>query len=197
MNKFRNFKIYMLIIDFIVITTIVFLLINQYNQSKESTTEYLQGADFKKFTILYPLDYEYNEVDDDTFSLKNNKYKANVKIFVMNGETTLGAYMDEYYEYLVANGASVVGPDYKTDGEITMYIFNKEENGVKSTLCYFQVITPYVYEVEIFNNDNSFDATSVDDIYSILYDTKYNEDDVKLYRYDTEYAVFNIADDEV
>ena len=58
-------------------------------------------------------------------------------------------------------------------------IYNRYDDN-NSLLCYFRGILTYGYEIELFNNDGSFDIMYVSDVMNILSDMDYDYETEKI-----------------
>lgn len=196
MNKKRiNYKLLLIIIDIVAIIGLVLLYFQWINNNniKNDETE-VKEVTFKKFTYTLPIDIEYTVIDYDTFMLKNNQYEAIVKIFVAD-DVALSDYLDDYYNYLLDHGVNVTYYNSIDINNTSVYTYDKYDDR-NSVLCYFETFSPFIYELELYNSDNTFNVDSLKPILEILSNASYDYDTYKPFEYYESHEIFNYADIE-
>lgn len=179
----------LLVIDIIAI---IILLIKYFdwnnkknisNNNNQIVDKQKKEYEFKKFTFSIPNDIKYSVIDEFNFKLKSENYEAIVEI-ILNHEINMLTYPELYYEDLHKRNINVDPAKDLTMNNRKLIIYNKHgDSGINSILCYFRYNQDFDYEVEIFNDDNSFNTKNLSEIMNILLDAKYDYKSTKKYNY--------------
>ncbi len=188
--KKMSFKTLIIIIDIFVFFGLIFLIINWSDNNKNNSKDSI--IHFKDFTYTIPSDIEYISVETNSFVLNCDQYKAYVKIFTRN-EVDLLTNVINYGDYMLNQDIEIISLNAFNIDDTTIYVY-KKSNGKNSLLYYFDTIEPFLYEVELYNNDNSFNADYFSSIFNILKNASYNNHSYSKNSYYTASEIFHIND---
>lgn len=183
-NKNTIYKVLIIIIDIIFLICFIFTAIKWVNNHKEKVQPIVnKNVTYKKFTFELPNDISYRELDNKFFELKSDTFQAIVEIF-LDPKHFMFAKRDNYYQVLLNAGVQVEKPYEITITDKKVLIYHKHDNK-NSLLCYFQIQEGFAVEIELFNDDNSFDTKNLTKLVSIISNNKYDYESLEKYVYYT------------
>ena len=187
-SKMSKTKLLILIIDVIIIiglTISIMIKLNKRNGEDVIIEEPTASNTFvyKKFTLKLPdgVEAKLGADDEFKFELSSDKWRAVVEIFLCGDETMIES-PSKYYDTLIKNNYKVDVAHRFDINDKQVLIYNRYYDN-NSLLCYFRGILTYGYEIELFNNDGSFDIMYVSDVMNILSDMDYDYETEKIYYY--------------
>ncbi len=185
--KNDRIKVLIICIDIIAVIGLIYTFCvwiknnkNNIDNTKEETTT--KTVIYKKFTFYIPSEVEYSPIDEYKFKLKGEDYEAVIEIFLDN-ETNMLNYPEIFYNDLIKAGKNVDNYEIITVNEQNVVTYKLHEDN-NSTLCYVKGIPEgFAYEINLYNNNNTFDTSRLKEIIDILYNCTYNHQTEKTYNY--------------
>ncbi len=173
-----------IIVDIIAVISIIFATSSYIKKSKNNNPS-TSGVTykFKMFEYNVPNNLEFSDLDDKKFQIKGDNWHAQVEIYIDENHA-LYDYENIFYELLKHNADSGIEEAEKVIVDQKVIVtYNKPST--KSVLCYYcSKIFPYAYEIEIYNDDNSYNTDVLNQIVDILEKATYDENDSNTYNYD-------------
>lgn len=191
MNK--NIK-FIIIIDIIVIVLFGYSYSMWINNNKEPIIQYNEYS-FRNFNYKIPKTVSYQELDDKKFELKDKEWNAIIEVFI-DENNNIFKYPDIYYDSIINNGYKVDDPIKIRINDKEVIIYKKYDKNNNSLLCYFNTESPFAFEVELINKDNSFNTDNLEYIMNILLNAKYDNSSGQKYEYFSAKYLEEIAETE-
>ena len=177
-NKKRNiFKIGIVIVDVIAVLLIIYSYIkyvnNRNNTYENNNTDNYTTYAYKVFKYNIPNNISFKELDDKKFRLDLDNAYLIVELYI-DKDKQMYEHSDIYHKLLLENNIIVDDPKVINVNDYKVIVFNKTNES--SVLCYFATENAFAYEVEIFNNDNSYSTDALSKVIDFLENATYEYD---------------------
>jgi len=157
----------MYLINTLIIIAIFVILIVKFQKSNNTEN---QNFNYKVFEYKIPSNLNVFTSNEHRFSIVNkSKWLVEIEILVDNNKQCINSLANDL--------SNLVGNiDVKKYNGIEFSIARVNENGKNILFCYYQTPSRYLYEVGIYNNDNSFDTSALEVISNIILNADYHEE---------------------
>ena len=195
----KLFKILIIVLDIVTILVLSYTYINWKNNktnktnnvdetidnnnsnSNSNSSETTNKVRYKKFDFEFPSNVKYSEIDDKEFLLETDTYHAVIEIFI-DEQGELFNDPTPYYQTLLKLEWNVDTPE-KTKIANEDVILIKNHHEYNSVLCYLKAFDDFYYEINLFNEDNSFSTDRLPEIIDMLKTAMYDYNSQEKYTY--------------
>ena len=206
MKKNKIFKVLLIIVDICAIAVIAFLYLNSKEKANQNITPNTNNTNnsnvnkaftFKKYTyynipsnltfIKYlddtsSTDEAFNKYAENMFKIKGDNWYATVEI-MLDPDGYLFKYNKYYESLLISAGYEIKKTSFDNINNNTVIMYETVYEGKNSVLCDYTNKENFAYEIEIYNDDNSYSTEHLEEIIKILDNGKYDSQSTEKYFY--------------
>ena len=187
-NNEKRIKIWksLIIVDIVVIIIMVCFLYTKYINYKK-TNEKPNVFQFKNFKYELSQNVKFSNYDEYKFKIESDNWYAIIEPSIDKEKQIYNT--DISYKLLKKYKYDVSEPKELMVGNTKVIVYEKFDT--KTLLCYFLTEEEYGFEIEIYNNDGSFNTQSIYEIVNYL--SNYEYDNSETY----EYVIINLNTVEI
>ena len=187
-NNEKRIKIWksLIIVDIVVIIIMVCFLYTKYINYKKAN-EKPNVFQFKNFKYELSQNVKFSNYDEYKFKIESDNWYAIIEPSIDKEKQIYNT--DISYKLLKKYKYDVSEPKELMVGNTKVIVYEKFDT--KTLLCYFLTEEEYGFEIEIYNNDGSFNTQSIYEIVNYL--SNYEYDNSETY----EYVIINLNTVEI